>query len=57
MRVNELLLKFQTDKVQIAIIIDQHAKTLGLATLEDLIEEIVGEIEEAHGKNSHAAHK
>jgi len=57
MRVNELLLKFQTDKVQIAIVIDQHAKTLGLVTLEDLIEEIVGEIEEAHGKNSHAARK
>ncbi|MCX5703802.1 MAG: hemolysin family protein, partial [Candidatus Omnitrophica bacterium] len=48
MRVNELLRKFQIDKIQIAIIVDEHKKTLGLLTLEDLIEEIVGEIEEEH---------
>jgi CBS domain containing-hemolysin-like protein len=46
MRVNELLRKFQTDKIQIAIVADSNQKTLGLLTLEDLIEEIVGEIEE-----------
>ncbi len=45
-RVNELLRKFQADKIQIAIVVDAHQKTLGLLTLEDLIEEIVGEIEE-----------
>jgi len=45
-RVNELLRKFQTDKIQIAIVTDASNKTLGLLTLEDLIEEIVGEIEE-----------
>ncbi|MDD2928070.1 MAG: CBS domain-containing protein, partial [Candidatus Omnitrophica bacterium] len=48
MRVNELLRKFQTDKIQIAIVIDSNQKTLGLITLEDLTEEIVGEIEEKH---------
>lgn len=46
-RVNELLRKFQTEKVQIAVVVDDKNKTLGLVTLEDLIEEIVGEIEEA----------
>lgn len=46
MRVNELLRKFQTDKVQIAVVVDAHKKTAGILTLEDLIEEIVGEIEE-----------
>jgi CBS domain containing-hemolysin-like protein len=46
MRVNELLRSFQTDKIQIAIVVDERNKTLGLVTLEDLIEEIVGEIEE-----------
>ncbi len=46
LRVNELLRTFQKDKVQIAIAVDEHNKTLGLLTLEDLIEEIVGEIEE-----------
>ena len=48
MRVNELLRKFQADRVQMAIVVDKQKKTLGLVTLEDLIEEIVGEIEEEH---------
>lgn len=48
LRVNELLKKFQIDKIQIAIVVDEHKKTAGLLTLEDLIEEIVGEIEEVH---------
>jgi CBS domain containing-hemolysin-like protein len=51
LRVNELLRKFQTDKIQIAIVTDEHKKTLGLVTLEDLIEEIVGEIEETQQIN------
>ncbi len=46
MRVNELLKVFQANKLQISIVVDEHGKTLGLLTLEDLIEEIVGEIEE-----------
>lgn len=45
-RVNELLREFQSKKIQIAIIADSNQKALGLVTLEDLIEEIVGEIEE-----------
>jgi len=52
MRVNELLRKFQADKLQIAIVTDGAKKTLGLITLEDLIEEIVGEIEEEHGNHT-----
>jgi len=46
LKVNELLRKFQADKIQVAIVIDGNKKTLGLVTLEDLVEEIVGEIEE-----------
>jgi CBS domain containing-hemolysin-like protein len=53
MRVNELLRKFQSDKVQIALIIDEHKKAIGLVTLEDLTEEIVGEIEEANIDYNH----
>lgn len=45
-KVHELLQRFQKEKIQIAIVVDGHKKTLGLVTLEDLIEEIVGEIEE-----------
>jgi len=47
-RVNDLLKRFQNEKMQIAIIVDKDKKTLGLVTLEDLIEEIVGEIEEKY---------
>lgn len=46
LQVNELLRRFQIEKIQIAIVVDEHKITLGLVTLEDLIEEIVGEIEE-----------
>ncbi len=45
-RVNELLRKFQADKIQIAVVVDDRKKTVGMVTLEDLLEEIVGEIEE-----------
>jgi CBS domain containing-hemolysin-like protein len=53
MRVNELLRKFQAEKVQIAIVVDENKKTLGVVTLEDLIEEIVGEIEEQPSLDNH----
>jgi putative hemolysin len=52
-RVSELLRKFQVDKIQIAVIVDEHNATLGLVTLEDLLEEIVGEIEESHAPRNH----
>lgn len=51
MRVNELLKKFQAEKIQIAVVVDKDRKTQGLVTLEDLIEEIVGEIEERHTRS------
>ena len=43
-RVIDLLREFQLRKIQIAIVVDAQGKALGLATLEDLFEEIVGEI-------------
>ena len=45
-RVSDLLREFQKRHVQIAIVVDSQGHCLGLVTLEDLIEEIVGEIEE-----------
>jgi putative hemolysin len=51
-RVSELLRKFQVDKIQIAVIVDENNTTLGLVTLEDLLEEIVGEIEEQHSPHN-----
>ncbi|MBI3320693.1 MAG: HlyC/CorC family transporter [Candidatus Omnitrophica bacterium] len=45
-RVAELLSEFQREKIQIAIVQDGRDSTIGLVTIEDLLEEIVGEIRE-----------
>ncbi|MDD3345605.1 MAG: hemolysin family protein [Candidatus Omnitrophica bacterium] len=55
MRVNELLKRFQSEKIQIAIVLDKNKKTSGLVTLEDLLEEIVGEIEEKQPRRRRGA--
>lgn len=43
-KINDLLAEFQSNKVHIAIVVDEYGSTLGLVSLEDIIEEIVGEI-------------
>ncbi|MGZ8751731.1 MAG: hemolysin family protein [Acidimicrobiia bacterium] len=43
-RVAELLREMQKDKFHMAIVVDEHGGTAGLVTLEDVVEEIVGEI-------------
>lgn len=43
-KINDLLEEFQSNRVHIAIVVDEYGSTLGLVSLEDVIEEIVGEI-------------
>ncbi|MGA7617616.1 MAG: hemolysin family protein [Thermoanaerobaculia bacterium] len=47
-KVSELLREFQLEHTQMAIVVDEFGGTAGLVSIEDLIEEIVGEIADEH---------
>jgi putative hemolysin len=47
-RVSDLLKEFQRKQVQFAIVVDEYGGTAGLVTIEDLLEEIVGEIRDEY---------
>ena len=52
-RISEALRKMQKEKVHMAVVIDQYGGTEGICTLEDIIEELVGEIyDESDGEDT-----
>jgi magnesium and cobalt transporter len=48
MRLNQLLKKLKLSRNHMAIVVDEYGSTAGIVTLEDLLEQIVGEIEDEH---------
>jgi len=52
MRADEILNLFTREKRNIAVVLDEHGGTSGMITLEDVIEEIFGEIEDEHDSDA-----
>jgi len=49
--ISDLFQEMRRTKVHLSIVVDEHGGTDGLITIEDLVEEITGEIEDEHDKN------
>ncbi|MFW6131617.1 MAG: hemolysin family protein, partial [Candidatus Aminicenantaceae bacterium] len=57
MKVTELLKELQKRKQKLAIVVDEHGGVSGLVTMEDLVEEIVGEIQDEYDKDDKSIQK
>lgn len=51
MKVNELLKEFKLQHIHMTMVLDEYGNTIGLVTLEDTLEEIVGDIHDEHDAN------
>jgi CBS domain containing-hemolysin-like protein len=54
MPATDLMAKMQAGRIQMALVIDEYGGTDGLVSLEDLVEEVVGDIEDEHDEDEEA---
>lgn len=52
-KIDDLLREFQKNKIHVAIVVDEFGGTLGMVTMEDILEEVVGDISDEHDDDEH----
>jgi Hemolysins and related proteins containing CBS domains len=51
-RIDDLLREMQKGRIQLAVVVDEYGGAVGIVTVEDIVEQIVGEIEDEHDRTS-----